>query len=128
MAANVEKLLAHPRTLFDGPTRSLRRHSTPHMMSTGSPVVRKNGKAAAHSIGIDSTTHDLRHHCASALISSGVSITVVQCNLGHQHPSETLETHGHLMPGDDDRVRMAIDASLRQGVRSMWAQGSTEAQ
>ncbi|WP_373070749.1 tyrosine-type recombinase/integrase [Gemmatimonas sp.] len=84
-------------------------------------------KSAAKSIGIDSTTHDLRHHCASVLISSGVSIKAVQQYLGHKNASETLDTYGHLMPGDDDRVRAAIDTSLRQNVQSMCDQAAREA-
>jgi integrase len=71
------------------------------------------------SVGADSTTHDLRHCCASVLISSGVSIEAVQRYLGHKNASETLDTYGHLMPGDDDRLRAAIDASLRTNVRPM---------
>lgn len=52
------------------------------------------------------------------LISSGVSIKSVQQFLGHKNASETLDTYGHLMPGDDDRLRAAIDVALRTGITS----------
>lgn len=91
--------------------------------ATGEPLRRatwgKAYKAAAKSAGVDSSTHDLRHHCASVLISAGVSIKAVQRFLGHKNASETLDTYGHLMPGDEDRVRAAIDESLRGNVHEM---------
>ena len=96
--------------------------------STGAPLRRstwgKAYKAAAKSAGVDSSTHDLRHHCASVLISAGVSIKAVQSFLGHKNASETLDTYGHLMPGDDDRVRAAIDMALRENVHEMCTGGS----
>ena len=91
--------------------------------ATGAPLRRstwgKAYKAAASTVGVDSSTHDLRHHCASVLISSGVSIKAVQRFLGHKNASETLDTYGHLMPGDDDRLRAAIDVALRGNVHGM---------
>jgi integrase len=57
--------------------------------STGAPLRRstwgKGYKVAADAVGVDSSTHDLRHHCASVLISSGVSIKSVQRFLGHKN-------------------------------------------
>lgn len=91
--------------------------------ATGAPLRRsvwgKAYKSAATAAGVDSSTHDLRHHCASVLISSGVSIKAVQRFLGHKNASETLDTYGHLMPGDDDRLRSAIDVALRGNVHGM---------
>ena len=84
-------------------------------------------RSAVKSVGIDSSTHDLRHHCASVLISLGASITAVQQYLGHKNALETLDTYGHLMPGDEDRVRAAIDTSLRQNVRQMCDEGERDA-
>ena len=116
---------AHLAEFGEGPDRLV------FTSGTGSSLRRsvwsKAYKAAANSVGIDSTTHDLRHHCASVLISSGVSIKAVQRYLGHKNASETLDTYGHLMPGDDDRVRAAIDSSLRRNVRSMCDRGVSEA-
>lgn len=41
--------------------------------------------------------HDLRHTCASWLISKGVPIKVVQELLGHKSIQTTLDTYGHLL-------------------------------
>ena len=58
------------------------------------------------------------------LISSGVSIKAVQRFLGHKNARETLDTYGHLMPGDAERLRAAIDVAVRGNVRGVCAQGS----
>ena len=55
------------------------------------------------------TFHDLRHFFASVLIASGCSIKQVQMALGHDSARITLDTYAHLIPGDEDRVRDAID-------------------
>ena len=52
----------------------------------------------------------------------------MQRYLGHKNASETLDTHGHLMPGDDDRVRAAIDAALGPNVRQKCDPIEREAQ
>lgn len=44
--------------------------------------------------------HDLRHSCASLLISSGASIVAVSHRLGHADVTQTLNTYAHLMPDD----------------------------
>ena len=55
---------------------------------------------------------DLRHHCASSLISAGCSVKAMQAFLGHKNASETLDTYGYLGPNDQDRIRAAIDSGL----------------
>jgi len=47
--------------------------------------------------------HDLRHSCASLLISEGVSIVAVSNRLGHKDVKQTLNTYSHLMPADTDK-------------------------
>lgn len=42
-------------------------------------------------------------------IASGCSIKHVQMALGHDSARITLDTYAHLIPGDEDRVRDAID-------------------
>ena len=44
--------------------------------------------------------HDLRHSCASRLISGGVNIVAVSEHLGHSDIQETLNTYAHMMPDD----------------------------
>ena len=87
--------------------------------STGEPVRRnlwsKVFKTSADRVGIDASPHDLRHHAASVLLSANVSIKSVQSFLGHATAAETLDTYGHLRPGDDDRLRAAIDAASVYG-------------
>ena len=55
---------------------------------------------------------DLRNYCASALIAGGASVVQIQHVLGHATPVITLRTYSHLFPGDDDRIRTALDAAL----------------
>lgn len=48
--------------------------------------------------------HDLRHSCASLLISRGVSIVAVSKRLGHASIEQTLQTYTHLLPDDEART------------------------
>lgn len=50
--------------------------------------------------------HDLRHTCASLLLSQGVRPEIVSRMLGHASPAMTLNVYAHLMPGDE-RVAVA---------------------
>jgi integrase len=66
--------------------------------------------------------HELRHRFASQLLSKRCSIVAVQRAMGHSKASITLDLYGHLMGGDDDRIREAItwappnaEDSLRTG-------------
>ena len=43
--------------------------------------------------------HDLRHTHASLLAAAGISVKVVSERLGHAHPSFTIHTYQHLLPG-----------------------------
>lgn len=54
--------------------------------------------------------HDLRHSCASLLISKGVSIVAVSRQLGHTNIEQTLNTYSHVMPDDSDLIRKALTA------------------
>jgi integrase len=81
----------------------------------GGPIRRNRwgetwGKATA-AAGLPGTRfHALRHTYASALISAGCSVKVVQARLGHASAQETLDTYAHLWPDDEDRTRAAVDA------------------
>jgi integrase len=57
--------------------------------------------------------HSLRHHYASTAISAGVPIPMLSKALGHSTAAITLNVYGHLMLGDDDRLRGA--ATVRFG-------------
>lgn len=70
--------------------------------------------------------HDLRHFYASALISAGCSVKVVQKNLGHSSAVETLDTYSHMWPDDDDRSRAAISAAFSSSCVTDVSRGVTE--
>ncbi len=60
----------------------------------------------------DSTTsHDLRHHCASVLLLQGESVGAVAERLGHHDASLVWSTYGLLMPDSEDRTRRAVDTA-----------------
>jgi integrase len=46
------------------------------------------------------------------LISSGVSVKAVSAALGHSSAATTLNLYSHLWPGDEDRIRDAVDVAL----------------
>ena len=50
------------------------------------------------------TFHDLRHTFASVAISQRMSIKTISVILGHANISITLDTYGHLLPGDMETV------------------------
>jgi integrase len=77
------------------------------------------GEAAA----LDMDTHALRHFYASALIAGGASVKVVQARLGHASAVVTLNTYGHLWPGDDDLTRDVMDAAFRPLADSLRTSG-----
>ncbi|HEX6569244.1 MAG TPA: site-specific integrase [Acidimicrobiales bacterium] len=56
--------------------------------------------------------HDLRHAFASMLISAGCSVKAVSRALGHASAATTLNLYSHLWPGDEDRIRDAVDLAL----------------
>ncbi len=57
--------------------------------------------------------HDLRHTCASLLISQAAHPKAVQVHLGHSSISVTMDRYGHLFPSDMEALAVALD-----GVRS----------
>lgn len=53
--------------------------------------------------------HDLRHSCASLLISQGISIVAVSNRLGHSNIEQTLNTYSHMMPSDATKIVEIFD-------------------
>jgi integrase len=70
------------------------------------------GKVVAKADVLEVETHALRHFYASALIAGGASVKVVQTRLGHGSAVITLNTYGHLWPGDDDLTRTVMDSAF----------------
>jgi integrase len=61
------------------------------------------------------TFHDLRHTCATLLISAGIPIKVVAERLGHKDITITLRTYGHVLPAMQGEAARAISAMLASG-------------
>ncbi len=59
--------------------------------------------------------HDLRHACASLLLSQGVPARVVMETLGHSQISLTLNTYSHVIPALGREAAERMDAVLRAG-------------
>lgn len=60
----------------------------------------------------DVTLHTFRHTHASLLIAAGVDIKTISRRLGHENINITLQTYGHLMPGQDERAADTMDSVL----------------
>lgn len=68
-------------------------------------------KAAIRRAGVkEIRIHDLRHSCASLLISKGVSVVAVSRQLGHKNIEQTLNTYSHVMPDDNDLIRRTLSS------------------
>lgn len=55
------------------------------------------------------TTHDLRHRFASSLLEAGESPITVAERLGHNNASTLLKVYAHVIAGQEDRTRRAMD-------------------
>src|SRR5919112_601966 len=56
--------------------------------------------------------HDLRHTCATLLLSKGVHPKFVQELLGHATISITLDTYSHVLPSMGDQASVAMENAL----------------
>ncbi len=56
--------------------------------------------------------HDLRHTCATLLLSKGVHPKFVQELLGHATISITLDTYSHVIPAMGDQTKKAMEEAL----------------
>jgi integrase len=59
--------------------------------------------------------HDLRHTCATLLLSKGVHPKLVQELLGHATISITLDTYSHVLPGMGDQTAAAMESAFLVG-------------
>jgi integrase len=57
--------------------------------------------------------HDLRHTCATLLLSAGVHPKLVQELLGHATIAITLDTYSHVLPGMGDHAVNGMEEALR---------------
>ena len=65
----------------------------------------------------------MRHTHASILIASGVDIKTVSARLGHASASFTLDTYGHLLPGNQVAAEKFDRVVLSELIRD---EGGTE--
>ncbi len=56
--------------------------------------------------------HDLRHTCATLLLSKNVHPKIVQEMLGHATVAITLDTYSHVLPGMGDQAATAMEDAL----------------
>ena len=79
----------------------------PHHFRTQSfkPLLKRTGLP-------DIRFHDLRHTCATLLLSRGHHPKLVQELLGHSSVAMTLDRYSHVMPGMSDRTATAMEAAL----------------
>ncbi len=65
--------------------------------------------------GLPSTTrfHDLRHTCATLLLSKNVNPKIVSELLGHSSIAVTLDTYSHVLPDMQEKAAQAIEDALR---------------
>jgi integrase len=78
--------------------------------------VRRDFKNLLEKAGIGRVrVHDLRHLCASLLVSQGVHPRVIMGILGHSQISLTMNTYSHLMPGSNRAAAETLDGVLGPG-------------
>lgn len=56
--------------------------------------------------------HDLRHTCATLLLSKDVNPKVVSEMLGHASVSITLDIYSHLLPDMQEKAAKALEDAL----------------
>ena len=62
----------------------------------------KAWRKAADLCGVAARLHDVRHFHIASLLRNGVPINLVQVRAGHTSPMITLDTYGHVIPGEDE--------------------------
>ena len=59
--------------------------------------------------------HDLRHTCATLLLTKGVHLKIVSEMLGHSSVSITLDICSHVIPGMQEAAARAMEDALGDG-------------
>lgn len=57
--------------------------------------------------------HDLRHTCATLLLSKGIHPKIVQEILGHSTISITLDTYSHVLPNMQEGAVRAMEGIFK---------------
>ena len=78
-----------------------------------SNIDRRSFKPLLEKAGLpDMRFHDLRHTCATVLLSEGVNAKFVQELLGHADIKLTLGTYSHFLPSMGDQTAAAMENAL----------------
>ena len=64
-------------------------------------------------------SHDLRHTYCCWLLQAGVDVVTVAERMGHESAQMIWQTYGHVIPGQEDRTRRAIDAVWTENTDSI---------
>jgi integrase len=76
-------------------------------------ALRRRALAAWKTAGLTSITlHECRHTFASLMIAAGVNAKALSTYMGHANIGITMDTYGHLMPGNEDEAAGLLDAYL----------------
>ena len=72
------------------------------------------------------TPHDLRHTAVSLAIRARAHPKTIQERAGHSSITMTMDTYGHLFPGQDEALAESLDA-MRSELVSSWSRGPSNA-
>jgi integrase len=121
-AGAVKALTAHrERRLEDRETLAVlwQDHDFVFATQVGTPLNRHNFfrrcfKPLVEDAGLPRSVrfHDLRHTCATLLLSKNVNPKIVQELLGHANISQTMDTYSHMLPDMQERAASAMDDIL----------------
>jgi integrase len=90
-------VFATQRGTLVNPSNLRKRSFTPLLEKTGLPTIR---------------FHDLRHTCATLLLSRNVNPKIVSEMLGHATIAITLDTYSHVLPNMQDGAARALQEAL----------------
>lgn len=65
------------------------------------------------SLPADTRFHDLRHTCATLLLSRNVNPKIVSEMLGHANIAITLDTYSHVLPDMQEKAARALEEALK---------------
>jgi integrase len=91
-------VFATQRGTLVNPTNLRKRSFSPLLKKAGLPTIR---------------FHDLRHTCATLLLSRNVNPKIVSEMLGHSSIAITLDTYSHVLPNMQDSAARALEDALR---------------
>lgn len=80
-------------------------------------TISQHFKRLAKRTGLPPTVrfHDLRHTCATLLLSKGIHPKIVQEILGHSTVSITLDTYSHVLPNMQKEAVRAMEGMISKG-------------